>query len=278
MLSNIETFLVRLLRGTVVITASISVLITAGALLYAAYAAFSPEPTANLLGYLDRFRQATDPVNLIKETFPEDSNVYKDAVSTQDNIRYEHSNPSDDILFTEFNKFLDLSLGASFESQKQFSDWLYGNNSIQFRWSKSIDDENATNENNVNYLWRSLLLDYAKRLTFRSGPLGAARKQKLYPTSFDQLTAPTGPSHAPYFLVWFFTALSNQLQAVDSEFDAAKVQRFALGLTVPFALEVASGAFAYFFGMMLLFLFVSIEASVRGIVRIEEPPTVVKTD
>lgn len=204
--------------------------------------------------------------------------MYKEAVSTSDPVRYDRSHPTDDAIFAKFNKFLDLSLGASFEDRKQFSGWLYGNNRIPFSWSRSIDNENANNESGVDFLWRSLIIDYAKRLTFRATSLGAARKQKLYPTSFDKLMAPTGQAHASYFLVWFFTTLQTQLQSVDQELDAAKAQRFALRLTIPAALETASGAFAYFFVMMLLFLFVSIEASVRTIAKVDEPPNVVKSE
>ena len=270
MLSNIEHFFVRLLRGTVVATAFIAFLVTVGALLYASYAQFAPEPQASLGRRIEKFRQETDPANLIRQVFPNDSTVYKDAAAT-DRVTYERSAPSDEVLFNGLNKFLDVSLNASFERRQQFSDWLYGSNKIQFSWSGSIDDKGATNENNVNFLWRSLLNDYATRLVFRSQSLGAARKQRLYSSSFEKLTAPTGQSQAPYFLVWFFEKLQSELRAVDQELSQLRIERNLLRLTVPLALTVASGAFGYFIFIMFLFLIVSIEASVRHLAGVRNP-------
>jgi hypothetical protein len=262
MLSNIEHFFVRLLRGTVVATAFIAFLVAVAALLYAGYAQYAPEPQASLSRRIDKFRQEVDPAALIKQIFSNDSTVYKDA-NVADRISYERSAPSDEVLLNGINKFLDISLNASIERRQQFSDWLYGTNKIEFLWSRSIDDKDATNENNVNFLWRSLLNDYATRLVFRSQSLGAARKQRLYSTSFDKLAAPTGQSQAPYFLVWFFEKLQGELRAVDQELTQLRIERNLLRQTVPLALTVASGAFGYFIFIMFLFLVVSIEASVR---------------
>ncbi len=265
MLSHVEAIFVRILRGTVIFSAFISLLIAIGALIYAGYVQFAPQPSANLSSKIVRFREATNPSKLIKELFPSDSAVYREASSDDDNVPYELRNPTDVSIYEEFNKFLDGALGASFDNPKQFTNWLYGSNSIPFRWGESIDGKNARNENNVNVLWRSLIIDYAKRLTSRSASLGAARKQKLNPTAFDKMTAPTGAAQAPYFLVWFFDAVQRELLAVSAEVEGAREQRAALLLTLPIALYVAATAFGYFIFAMFLFLMVSIEASVRRI-------------
>ena len=102
-----------------------------------------------------------------------------------------------------------------------------------------------------------------KRLSFRAESLPNARKQRLYQASFDRLTTPTGQSQAPYFLVWFFNALQDELRAVDRDLGTQRLERNALRLTIPLALIVAASAFGYFILIMFLFLVVSIEASVR---------------
>ena len=98
-----------------------------------------------------------------------------------------------------------------------------------------------------------------KRLSFRAESLPNARKQRLYQASFDRLTTPTGQSQAPYFLVWFFNALQDELRAVDRDLGTQRLERNA----IPLALIVAASAFGYFILIMFLFLVVSIEASVR---------------
>lgn len=279
MLTPIESFFVRLLRGTVVFTAFVSFAITILALFYAGYGQFAPEPTANLSSRVSQIRQATDPTNLIKELFPADASVTKEVVAKVDNVTYSLRNPSDGEIFNEFNKFLDVLLGGSFDNQKQFSDWLYGSNQIGFSWSGFIDNKDVRNEDNVNILWRSLLIDFAKRLSARAVLLADAKKKNLFPDAFDRLTAPTGRSQAPYFLVWYFNTLQNELQKVSGELVAERNERAALRLTVPVALYVAAAAFGYFICIMFLFLIVSIEASLRRIaeaggspIKIEESP------
>jgi hypothetical protein len=262
LLSHTELVFVRLLRGTVIATACVALVIAAGALVYAAYARFSPEPTARLSSRIDKMRQAADPANLIREIFPKDSGPHTDA-ALADNVPYQRRQPSTEELFSQLNKFLEAALSASFESQKQFSDWLFGSNQLPFSWSGGIDDKNASNDDNVNVLWRSLFLDYAKRLTFRATSLRRARDQRLFPSSFDRLTAPTGRSSAPYFVAWFFQTLQKELASAQTELAEAQIQRAALRLTVPISLAVAAGAFGYFITIMFLFLIVSIEASVR---------------
>ena len=263
MLTPIENFFVRLLRGTVVFTAVVSFAVAILALVYAGYARFAPEPTAKLSGRISQIRQAIDPANLIKEQFPADASLTKDIVANADNVGYLLRYASDAEIFNELNKFLDILLGGSFESQKQFSDWLHGSNHISFSWDGSIDDKNAGNEDNVNILLRSLLIDYAKRLSVRAPLLADARKKKLFPNSFNQLTAPTGQLQAPYFLVWYFDSLQRELRNASVELVTEKTARAALRLTVQPALYVAGGAFGYFICIMFLFLVVSIEASLR---------------
>src|ERR1039458_1918617 len=112
MLTPIESFFVRLLRGTVVFTAFVSFAITILALFYAGYAQFAPEPTARLSSRISQIRQATDPSNLIKELFPADASVTKEVVAKADNVAYSLLNASDEEIFKEFNKFLDILLGG----------------------------------------------------------------------------------------------------------------------------------------------------------------------
>ena len=211
MLSNTENLFVRILRGTVIATASFALFVMGCALVYAAYAQLAPEPRPNLSSRTDKFRQATDPAKLIKELFPNDSEIFSSA-SKSDDVVYAFRQTTTDELFAEFNKFLNVSLKAKFEDPRQFSDWLYGQNAIPFSWSKAIDTEGVTNESSVQLLWQSLFLDYAKRLQARAPMLGNAREQRLYPTAFDRMTSPTGNSRAPMFVVWFFNSLQQELQ------------------------------------------------------------------
>ncbi|RXG94739.1 hypothetical protein [Bradyrhizobium zhanjiangense] len=262
MLTPTESFFVRLLRGTVVTTAFISFLAAVLAVVYALYAQFAPEPQPNIPGSIARLRNAVDPAKLIKEAFGADSAIAKEA-ETPDHVAYQLSKPSQNELFQQFNTFLTRSLGASFESSNQFSDWLYGSNSIQFGWNRDLDRSSASNESNINVLWLSLLYDYAKRLDYRAPSIAAANKDKANTAGIDRFTASTPPSRAPYFLVWFFNKLQNELQQVGQDLQAERVQRAALRLTIPIALYVAAGAFSYFIFIMFLFLLVSIEASVR---------------
>jgi hypothetical protein len=270
MLTPTESFFVRLLRGTVVATAFVSFLIAVLAILYALYAQFAPEPQPNIAGSVVRLRQAVDPAKLIKEVFASDSTIAKEA-ETPDNIAYQLNKPSQNELFQQFNTFLDRSLGASFESSNQFSDWLYGSNNIKFGWNRDLDRSTASDESNINVLWLSLLYDYAKRLNYRAPAIAAANKDKANTAGIDRFTASTSPSRAPYFLVWFFSKLQNELQQVGQELQAERAQRAALRLTIPFALYVAAGAFSYFIFIMFLFLLVSIEASVRRLATIGIP-------
>ncbi|HKU08667.1 MAG TPA: hypothetical protein VJR30_21585 [Bradyrhizobium sp.] len=269
MLSNVETFFVRLLRGTVIATAMISFLITVLALLYAMYAQFAPNPQVRIADQLDRFRQATDPVKLIREVFPADAPIIKET-GGPDNVAYEKGKRLDPEIFQQFNKLLDGALGASFENSSQFSDWLH-NNGLRFRNYSALDNKNALDEGNIEVLWRSLLFDYARRLTARAPALAAANKAKQYSSSIDRFTAATPPTRAPYFVVWFFNKLQGELQLVAQELQEEQAKRFALKLTVPVALYVAAGAFSYFIFIMFLFLLVSIEASVRRLATVAAP-------
>lgn len=262
MLTPTESFFVRLLRGTVVTTASVSFLAAVLAVVYALYAQFAPEPQPNIPGSIARLRDAVDPAKLIKEVFASDSAIAKQA-DTPDRLTYQLSKPSQNELFQQFDTFLTRSLGASFESSSQFSDWLYGSNRIRFGWDPDLDRKSASDESNINVLWPSLFYDFAKRLDYRAPAISAANKDKANTAGIDRLTASTPPSGAPYFLVWFFNKLQNELQQVDRELQAERMQRAALRLTIPVALYVAAGAFSYFIFIMFLFLLVSIEASVR---------------
>jgi hypothetical protein len=269
MLTLLEKFFVRLLRGTVMFTALVSFVITVGALVYAGYAKFAPEPTASLSGRFSQIRQAVSPDVLIRGLFPVDSEVTKYVSANPDNVAYSLHSASDDELFNEFNKFLDVLLGGSFESQKQFSEWLYGTNNIGISWDPSIDNKSAINEDNVNILWRSLLLDYAKRLSTRAPYLADVKKKfsfqkdNIYSDSFDRLTAPTGRSGAPFFLAWFFSNLQIELRGAANDLTIERTKMAALRLTVTPALYVAGSTYAYFILIMLLFLVISIEASLR---------------
>ncbi|KGT76996.1 hypothetical protein MA20_20405 [Bradyrhizobium japonicum] len=269
MLSNVETFFVRLLRGTVIATAMVSFLITILALIFALYAQFAPNPSVRIAEQIDRFRQATDPVKLIKEVFPSDAPIVKETAGS-DNVAYEKGKRLDPEILQQFNKFLDGALGASFENASQFSDWLY-NNGARFRGYAMLDDRNALDEGNIEVLWRSLLFDYAKRLSARAPALATANKDKQYSSSIDRIAAATPPTRAPYFVVWFFNKLQGELQLVSQEFQEEQNRRLALRLMAPVALYVAAGAFSYFIFIMFLFLLVSIEASVRRLASAENP-------
>ncbi|MEH2472155.1 hypothetical protein V1281_006657 [Nitrobacteraceae bacterium AZCC 2161] len=262
MLSTVENFFIRLLRGTVIATAFLSFLITVIALLYAGYAWYAPDPVPNVAGQIVRLRKATDPVELLKELFPPESSVVKDT-APPDAIPYESGKRSENDTFLEFNKFLDIALGASFDNAAQFSTWLNGGNAIPFRWATAIDNKARFDDSNIELLSKSLLYDYAKRLAFRAPAVKAVNKVKPYSSALDALTAATPPSRAPYFLVWFYDKLQGELRVVAQEFQEERDQRFALRATAPFALSVAGGAFSYFIFIMFLFLLVSIEASVR---------------
>jgi hypothetical protein len=130
------------------------------------------------------------------------------------------------------------------------------------------------NENNVNYLFRSLLLDYAKRLSVYGPVLGSAKKQNLYADAFDRLVAPTGAARAPCFLVWYFDQLQDQLRDVQAQLKQEGAERNVLRLSAISALMVAASAFAYFISAVFCFLLISIEASIRTIAegrRLQQP-------
>ena len=262
MLSTVETFFIRLLRGTVIATAFVSFLITVLALLYAAYAFYAPDPVPNVSGQITRLRQATDPVELLKELFPPESSVVKDTAAP-DAIAYQAGKRDENETFQEFNKFLDVAFGASFDNAAQFSDWLSGRNPIPFRWPAAIDNKAKLDDSNIQLLSKSLLYDYARRLAFRAPAVKAVSKVKPYSGAVDALTAATPPSQAPYFVVWFFNRLQGELRAIGAEFQEQREQRALLRATTLFALSIAAGAFSYFILIMFLFLLVSIEASVR---------------
>ena len=275
MLSVIETVFLRILRGTVIATAALALVVAAAALAYAAYAYFAPEPRPNLSARVNDFRQATDPSKLLAEVFPSDSTVIKDTAPISGSVAYESTGASDQMIVAELNKFLGAAFGASFKDEAKFADWLHGSDAgrVPFGWSKQIDDEQASNENNVNYLVRTLLLDYAKRLSVYGGALGKAKNQNLYPASFDRLVAPTGRARAPYFVTWFFDRLQGQLAAVDRQLTAERVKRDALRLTTFPALIAAGSAFGYFITIMFCFLFISMEASIRRTAQAVPLPT-----
>ncbi len=252
-LTSTERFFVRLLRSTVIFTAACALAVTVIGLMYAGYAWFQPEPKAHLSSKVTQFREATDPALLIKQMFPQDSAPYKDATSTLDKIAYERKLATTQDIFGELNKFLDAALSAGFDNQKTFEEWLFGGKRIPFSWDSSIDDKTASNEDSVDVLWRSLFLDYAKRLHARAQSLRNAREQKLFPSAFDKLTAPTGQAAAPYFVVWYFSTLQDQLRSAKNDLDTAQFARNALRLTAPIGLAVAGGAFTYFVTIMFLF-------------------------
>lgn len=263
MLSSVEAAFVRLLRGTVVTTAFISIAITIIALIYAAYAQFKPDPKPQLSQRVHEFRNATDPARLIESIFPPNSDLVKGLRGRSSIPPYIFHSASVEEIFSEFNKFLDAFLGGKFESAKQFSDWLFSSNGIELSWSKAISDNNALNEDNVNRLWPSMLFDYAVRLQKIAPILADARNAHKYPTSFDKLTAPTGRAQAPYFLAWYFSEMQTALSQEATRFIRETAEREHLRQQAPIALYVAASAFGYFIFIMFLFLFVSIEASLR---------------
>lgn len=263
MLSPVETIFVRLLRGTVVATAFVSIAITIIALVYAAYAHFTPEPKPRLSQRIGEIRSATDPAKLLESLFPLDSDLVKEMRNLSAASPYALRAASNDEIFAEFNKFLDIFLGGKFESAKQFSDWLFGSDRIELTWSRTIDDEKALNEDNVDILWRSMLFDYAAKLQKIAPALSAARKAQKFSQSFDKLTAPTGRAQAPYFLAWQFGAMQAALKNEAERFTREVFEREQLRAQVSIALYVAASAFGYFIFIMFLFLIVSIEASIR---------------
>lgn len=103
MLSTIENFFIRLLRGTVIATAFLSFLVTVIALFYAGYAWYAPDPIPNVAGQIARLRKATDPVELLKELFPPESSVVKDT-ATPDAIPYESGKRSENDTFLQHKK------------------------------------------------------------------------------------------------------------------------------------------------------------------------------
>src|SRR5882762_2410950 len=98
MLSTVETFFIRLLRGTVIATAFLSFLVAVLALLYAGYAQYALDPAPNVAGQIARFRKATDPTELLKELFPPESSVVKESAAP-DNIAYEKGKRLDNETF-----------------------------------------------------------------------------------------------------------------------------------------------------------------------------------
>jgi hypothetical protein len=178
---------------------------------------------------------------------------------------YKFRAPTDEEIFDRLNAFLGTSIGGEIEQISQLKEWLYGSDSIEFAWSNAIDDKSANNENNIDKLWRSLLIDYADRLNAIAPLLQKADNEKLYPTAFDQLTAPTARSNAPAFLYWYFSTLQTELHNIDLELNKKKFEREELRATIPYELAVAGGAYGYFIAIMFLFLIVSIESSARHI-------------
>ena len=76
MLTNVRTFFVCLLRGTVIATAMISFLIASGTALCNVRTVRS-ESQVRIVEQVERFRQAVDPVKLIKQVFPADAPIVK---------------------------------------------------------------------------------------------------------------------------------------------------------------------------------------------------------
>jgi hypothetical protein len=265
MLSQTEHFFVRLLRNTVIGTAGLALLVAAFALCVAAYAYLSPEPTIKMTEEVGRLRKATSPKNFVSKIFPANSSVNVGIAKLDEPNNYKFRAPTDEEIFDRLNAFLGTSIGGEIEQISQLKEWLYGSDSIEFAWSNAIDDKSANNENNIDKLWRSLLIDYADRLNAIAPLLQKADNEKLYPTAFDQLTAPTARSNAPAFLYWYFSTLQTELHNIDLELNKKKFEREELRATIPYELAVAGGAYGYFIAIMFLFLIVSIESSARHI-------------
>jgi len=128
--------------------------------------------------------------------------------------------------FQEFNRFLDIALGASFDNAAQFSSWLNGSNAIPFRWPTAIDNKARLDDSNIELPSKSLLYVYAKRLAHRAPAVKAVSKVKPYGNALDALTAATPPSRAPYFLTWFYDKLQGELRVIAQEFQEERNQRF----------------------------------------------------
>ena len=194
---------------------------------------------------------------------------FKIVPEESDSILYSFTTPTDADLFNEFNKFLDVSIRGKFNNYSQFKDWLYGQQSIEFIWPTSIDNKDAQNDDNTNLLWRSMLAHYAIRLNLIAPSLQQANANKLYPSAFDKLMAPTGRANAPYFIYIYFNGLQSELYKIEQESNEQKSKRELLRSGIPLALGVAGGAYGYFISIMFLFLMVSIEASARSVAESE---------
>ena len=263
MLSPAESFFVRLLRITVVATAGLALLSAILALGAAAMAYFAPEPQAELSSQIERLRNATDPSKLMTSLF--DGTAVMAGANEEGKVVYKFSGASDDELFAEFNSFLKNSINGHFQDEDLFKSWLYSGDRIPFTWNEDIDNPNAQDEDSVTRLTRSLLLDYAKRLNAWAPALRKANDEKLYPTAFEKLMAPTGSNNAPNFLVWFFNSLQTELATISDELTTARQKHEAQRQLIPIELEAAGVAYTYFLFMMFLFLVISVEASARRI-------------
>lgn len=265
LLSKAERLFVQILRTAAVLTAGVALLVAAGALLFAAYAYVAPNPTANLKQDVTRYRQALDPNRLIRGLYPADSSVVRGLGQLPPDGSYQFSSATTKELYAAFNVFLDKAMRAELEGEAKFEGWLAGQNRIPFAWSSSIDSREAQDERSVAILSRSLMLDYAQRLTRRAPLLSDAHRRDVYGASLDKFIAPTGPPRAPYFIVWYFEVLQEELGKSERQLAGEQSARLALRFAIPFVLWLAAGAFGYFVVVMLVFLFISIEASTRTI-------------
>lgn len=275
MLTNKEAYFIKVLRGTVISTASLAFFAAIITLAFAAYAQFSPEAKINLKDRVIDISKSLEPRIMINEIYPEDSWVAK-HISTIQSGSYTYTKPSDQDLLNSFNKFLEVAINGKFENLEKFSSWLQGPNAFKLTWKEEINSENANNENNIHNLALSLLGYYADRLQVYAPILKESEVEKHYPTDgILKLTDTTGAERAPYFLFWFFKTLQSQIQSAGEDLEAEKTKRADLKAMAPLLLSISAATFVYFITIMFLFLVISIEASVR---RIAEETTAKKAN
>ena len=260
MLTSTEMLCLKVFRKTVILTAAVALLVAALGSVFWFYSVIAPAPSIHMADRLDSLRSATRVANLVKKVFPEKS----EAVQTADEAfpaPTSYSLHTDAMeAFDDANAVLSDLWQQQFASKDIFAKMLFGDDAVPFSWNKDISNSNATNENNVNVLWQSLLVEYLQQLRVAaSGKLKEYKNSGRYDSAFTKLHDDV------YFIRWFFETLQKEVTAARDDLERKRVERAALSASGFVALTVAGIAFGYFLVIMFFFLAIAIEVHVRAL-------------
>lgn len=274
-MNSIEEFYLRILRGSITVVASISLITAVTALSVAGYKWQQADPDLPWESSSEEIATKFEAENLIKSLIEDDKpllNSFMAALELKKDGELVYSDEALDFDDVEgfdkasaYQTFVTIAFGIGELSESfKLGNVLFGEESQEVTWSQSLSTKDD-DYSNLNNLWHGLISYYLKD-SVRIAPAIAAmpeeQRKALKNKLFGYVRRDT---NTPIY----FAAANDEFASVVEEYGnqyqadllAAEVTRLE---AMPM-LAIAGGAFGAFLVMMFIFLAVAIESNLRAI-------------